>query len=69
MNSFFKNENLDKNLEINKDEIKSDVEELKVLDEIPLDSPILLNAIKTNTKEQIKALFDQHQKVIAKKII
>lgn len=46
------------------DKIKSDVEELKTLDEIPLDSEILLNAIKTNSKEQLKALFEQHQKVI-----
>lgn len=57
---FFKNENLDKKLEIDQDKIKSDVEELKQLDEIPLNSDILLNAIKTNSREQIKALFDQH---------
>lgn len=57
---FFKNENLDKKLEIDQDKIKSDVEELKQLDEIPLNSDILLNAIKINSREQIKALFDQH---------
>lgn len=57
---FFKNENLDKKLEIDQDKIKSDVEELKQLDEIPLNSDILLNTIKINSREQIKALFDQH---------
>ena len=44
--------------------MKSDVEELKFLDEIPLNSDILLNSIRTESKSQIKALFDQHQQVI-----
>ncbi len=58
---FSKNEN--DNFKVDYDKAKSDAEELKTMDEIPLNCDVLLNAIKSDSKAQIKALFEQHQNV------
>ena len=62
-----KNEN--DNSEADYDRAKSNAEELKTMDEIPLSCEVILNAIKLDSKAQIKALFDQHQNVNLKIII